>query len=490
LSHFIIIALSHCQLGTIIATQAKIKSPHSNLSTMDYRLKAILPLFFLLLIIKVEAQQELGLHFVGDIWQASQTNPAMMNEHRLVIALPGAAAGFYHPAFSINDALPTRSGTTFINLDEVIPTLDDNNQLLAGFQGDIIGAAYRFGDFQLGASWSVRGDAYADYTREAIDVLWNGNGGYIGETVNVAAIFQFTAYNEIGISGAYSWRDKISIGAKIKLLNGFSDFSTDREDQILTLETADDVYQSAFSTDYVFRRAGFPIVDGAYDLLRGLQVYNFNTQSGNTGLGFDLGLSANVTDKLTLSASVIDLGSLTWKTDTYEYTTRGKFNYGGLDLFSYSSADTLNTTLLTEDLESIADELTDRLEIRDSTEPDYSYTTPLRTRGYLSGTYQLMDDLTLGALFYLENTQLGTQPGFAISGRRPFGKWVTLGASYAMRNGRFNNLGLNATGHFGPLQVYVASDNIAAVVNPYGSKNANLRVGFNLVFREIEPPLE
>ncbi len=457
---------------------------------MDYQLKAILPLFFLLFIAKVQAQQELGLHFADDIWQASQTNPAMMNDHRLVIALPGVAAGFYHPAFSVNDALPSRSGTTFINLDDVIPGLEDSNQLLAGFQGDIIGAAYRFGDFQLGASWSVRGNAFADYTREAIDVLWNGNAGYIGETANVAAIFQFTAYNEIGISGAYSWRDKISIGAKLKLLNGFSDLSTDRENQILTLETSDDVYQSAFSTDYTFRRSGFPAVDGAYELLNGLQVYNFNTQSGNTGLGLDVGITANLTDKLTLSASLIDLGSITWRTEAFEYTTRGKFNYGGLDLFSYSSADTLNTQLLTEDLERIADELTDRLEIRDTTEPDYSYTTSLHTRGYLSGTYKLIDDLTIGALFYLENTQIGMQPGFAISGRRPFGKWVTLGASYAMRNGRFNNLGLNATGHFGPLQVYVASDNIAAAVNPYGSKNVNLRLGFNLVFREIEPSLE
>lgn len=458
---------------------------------MDYRLKAIIfPLLFLLSIIKVQAQQELGLHFVDDIWQVSQTNPAKMNDHRLVVALPGATAGFYHPAFSINDALPTRSGTTYINLDEIVPALDDNNQLLAGFQGDIIGAAYRMGDFQIGASWSVRGNAYADYTREAIDVLWNGNGDYVGETVNVAAVFQFTSYNEIGISGAYSWRDKISVGAKFKLLNGFSDFSTDRNDQVLSLETADDVYQSAFTTDYVFRRSGFPTVDGAYELLNGLQVYNFNNQSGNTGFGFDVGVTANLTDKLTLSASVIDLGSLTWKTDAYEYTTRGKFNYGGLDLFSYSSADTLNTQLLTEDLERIADDLTDKLEIRNTTEPNYSYSTPLHTRGYFSGTYELMDDLTVGALFYFENTRLGTKPGFAISGRRPFGKWVTLGATYAMRNGRFNNLGLNATGHFGPLQVYVVSDNIAAAVNPYGSKNVNLRVGFNLVFGEIEPPLE
>jgi len=458
---------------------------------MDYQLKTIiLPLLFSILIFKAQAQQELGLHFADDIWQASQTNPAMMNDHRLVIALPGVAAGFYHPAFSINDALSTRSGTTYINLDEVIPELEDNNQLFAGFQGDILGAAYRFGDIQVGASWSVRGSAYADYTREALDVLWNGNGGYIGETVNVATTFQFTAYNEIGISGAYNWRDKFSIGAKLKYLSGFSDLSTDRGEQVLSLETSDDVYQSAFTTDYVFRRAGFPTVDGAYDILNGLQIFNFSTQSGNTGFGFDVGITANLTDKLTLSASVIDLGSINWKTDTYEYTSRGKYNYGGLDLFSYSSADTLNTQLLTEDLEQIADDLTDKLDIRNTTEPNYSYTTALHTRGYLSGAYKLMDDLTLGALFYLENTPLGTQPGFAISGRKPFGKWVTLGASYAMRNEGFNNLGLNATGHFGPLQVYVVSDNIAAAINPYGSKNFNLRVGFNLVFREIEPPLE
>ncbi len=258
----------------------------------------------------------------------------------------------------------------------------------------------------------------------------------------------------------------------------------------MLLETDEDVYQSAFTTDYVFRRAGFPEVDGAYDILNGLQVIDFSSEGGNTGFGFDLGITANLTDKLTLSASIIDIGSITWKTDTYEYTTRGKYNYGGLDLFSYSNADTLNTQLLTEDLERIADELTDKLDIRNTTEPGYSYTTPLHTRGYLSGTYQLMDDLTVGALFYFDNTRIGTQPGFAISARKPFGKWVTAGATYAVRNGRFNNLGVNATGHFGPLQIYLATDNIIGAVNPLGSKNVNLRLGFNLVFWEIEPPLE
>lgn len=456
---------------------------------MNYQLRIILPLLFLLSTLKAQAQQELGLHFANDIWQASQTNPAMMNKHRLTVALPGAAVGFYHSAFTLNNALQTREGTTYINLDEGISKLDDNNQLLAGFQADIIGAAYNFGDVQIGASWSVRGNGYVDYTREALNVLWNGNGGYVGETVDVATIFQFTAYNEIALSGAYNWQDKISVGAKLKYLSGFSDLSTDRTatDQELSLETSDDVYQSSFRTNYVFRRAGFPEVNGASEL--GTQVFDFS-MNGNTGFGLDLGITANLTDKLTISASVIDLGSINWKNDTYEYTTHGSYDYSGLDLFSYSDADTINTQRLTEDLQLIADNITGTLDIRSTTSDNYSYTTPLQTRGYLSGTYKLMDDLTIGALFYLENTRLGTQPGFVISGRRPFGKWLTLGATYGMRNGGFNNFGLNATGHLGPVQVYVASDNIFAAVNPFGSRNTNLRLGFNVVLWEIEPPLE
>lgn len=449
----------------------------------QFPFRFIFTLLFSLFIFTANAQQELGLHFMDDIWQASQTNPAMMNDHRITVALPGVAAGFYHPAFSINDALHKRNGSTVINLDDIVPELEDHNQLFTGFQADMVAAAYRFGGIQAGVSWSVRGSAYADYTREAIDVLWNGNAPYIGETVNVAADFQFTLYNEIGISGAYNWKDKLTFGAKIKFLNGFSDLSTDRNEQILSLETADDVYQSSFTTDFVFRRAGFPSVDGAYELLNGLQLYDFNID-GNSGFGFDVGITANLIDKLTLSAAVIDLGRLNWDTEVYEYATLGKYNYGGLDLFSYSSADTIDSDRLTQDLEQIADTIGAILDI--NIVSSESYTTPLHTRGYLSGSYELMDDLTIGALFYMENTPLGTQPGFALSARKQFGKWVTVGASYAMRNKGFNNLGLNATGHLGPLQIYLASDNIAAAVNPYGSKNFNFRGGINLLFGKIK----
>jgi len=445
---------------------------------MNYRLSAITLLFFLS-IFAANAQQELGLHFMDDIWQASQTNPAMMNKHKLSVALPGVAAGFYNPAFSINDALHNRNGGTVINLDDIIPELDDQNQLFGEFQADILGAAYRFGNIQAGVSWSVRGSAYSDYTREMLDVLWNGNAGYIGETVNVAADFQFTLYNEIGISGAYNWKDKLTFGAKLKLLNGLSDLSTDRDNQTLSLGTSDDVYQSSFTTDFIFRRSGFASVDGAYELLDGLQLYDFNVD-GNSGFGFDFGVTANLIDKLTLSVSVIDLGRIKWDTEARHYGTRGKYNYGGLDLFSYASADTIDSDRLTQDLKEIADTIGAILDIRIISEE--AYTTPLHTRGYLSGSYKLMDDLTVGALFYLENTRLGMQPGFALSARKKFNKWVTVGATYAMRNNKFNSLGLNATGHLGPVQIYLASDNVTAAVNPYGSKNFNFRGGINLVF--------
>lgn len=452
---------------------------------MNYLYKyPITTILFSLLMFTANAQHELGVHFMEDIWQSGQTNPAFMNDQKVVIALPSVYARFYHSGFTFEDAFRENGDELSFNLDNAITALEDKNDLNVNLNIDVLGVALRFDDIQVGLSWSVKGNAYTQYTRETLDLFWNGNADYVGRTANINPEFQFTAYNEIGLSGAYNWQDKFTFGTKIKYLTGISDTSTDG-DNTLSLTTSDDVYQISYDSDFSFRRAGFSQAADFAELTENdFSLYNLNDLTGgNNGFGIDLGVTANLIDRLTLSVAVTDLGRISWKNETYEYNSKGIYTYEGLDLFDYVSSDTLDSDRLADDFEQVLDTIAEILDIR-STASD-GYTTSLNTKAYLSGSYEVLDDLTIGALIYIENANKSTQPGFALSARKKFGKWFTLGASYAFRSQRFDNLGLNAVAHLGPVQIYAVSDNIAPLFKPLDSKNYNFRVGLNLAFGRI-----
>ena len=63
---------------------------------------------------------------------------------------------------------------------------------------------------------------------------------------------------------------------------------------------------------------------------------------------------------------------------------------------------------------------------------------------------------------------------------------LNLGATYAFRSERLDNLGLNATLLLGPVQLMAATDNIITVFRLEDSHSANLRVGLNLLFGKIK----
>ncbi len=422
----------------------------------------------------------MGLHFMNDVYQSNATNPALMSKHRIVVSLPGFYGNLYHSAFSFNDAFTETSDGYSLNLTDVIANLEDENFLQTNFHTDIIGGVVRLNDFQVGATLGLRTSGFAKYTRETMDMFWNGNAGYVGQTVNLAPDFQFSAYSELGISGAYNWQDKVSFGAKVKYLIGISDLSTTDRDNRLDIYTDNEIYQTTFNTDYSINYSGFPALDSSISELAdgGIDVYNLeNMFPGNSGFAIDLGVSANITDRLSVAASVVDLGSIKWSSNVGSYGSNGSYTYNGLDLFGYVDGDTLNTGELRNDFDEVIDTFTQIIDVQSLNTDSYSTKLPLKI--YLSGQYDL-GKLTAGVLLYNESFRGKNTLGMALSARKVFGRNYSIGGIYSIRNNRFDNLGINAAAKFGPIQLYMASDNIIPVFQPLNSQNVNFRAGINV----------
>ncbi len=428
-------------------------------------------LFFASTVCALSAQQELSLHFLRNTWQSSKTNPAFMTEHKVHYGLPGLYFNIAHTGPSYNDVVVTSTtGENVLDISRVLKSLSNNNQLFTNFEVETTSVSFGIKNIRFSFNHAMKFNAFLDYPKDLVELAWNGNAQFIDETIEIGPDFQAFAYNEFGLGAAMKFLN-VTAGARVKILTGIGDVSSDRTDA--SLYTDPDIYQLTFTTDYRINSSSFLAYDQDGDFSLDFGEFSFDKiTTPNLGVAVDLGATINLKN-IKIAASIIDLGAIKWSENTKNYTSRGAYTYEGLDV----------SDIINDDDVSFEETLDTLQEIFDFTETTGSYSTMLPTKVYLSGTYRVNDMFKVGGLFYSEIYRGTIFPAFATSASVNIGKILSVGAVYAIRNKTYDNVGLNATVKFGPVQLFAVTDNIISVFQPYDSRNVNARFGLNMAFK-------
>jgi len=433
-------------------------------------LRKLIPLFLSLFFVSsLFAQQELGLHFMRNIWQSSKTNPAFTSQTKINIGLPHPYYNISHTGASYNDFVVYKDGENVLDIGAVIDQMDDQNQLFTSVVTETFSVTFGLKNLKISINHAMKFNAFLDYPKELVELAWNGNSQFIDQTIEIGPDIHAFAYNEFGIGVALKILN-IDAGARLKILTGIGDLSTERNQ--VSVYTDPDIYQLTFTTDYLINTSSFFVYNGGNDFEIDFGDPSFNDVfASNFGTAIDLGASFKIKD-INLSASIIDLGFISWKKNTVNYHSQGTYTYEGVDISGIIRDDSIS-------FEGALDSIGDILNFQET----YSnYTTMLPAKIYLSGTYDVGARMTFGALIYSEFYRGKVYPAFAVSARARFGNILSIGASYAIRNKTYDNFGINATIKLGPVQIFAVSDNIISAFQPYDSRNANLRFGINLMF--------
>jgi hypothetical protein len=418
------------------------------------------------------AQQELGLHFLRNTWQSSKTNPAFLTEQRFHFGLPNLYFNVAHTGPSYNEVVvKNNSGEDVLDISAVIDLLEDDNQLFTNVELETFSTSFGFKNLRLSLSHAVKFNAFMDYPKNLVEVAWNGNAQFVGETVSVGPNFQAFAYNEFAIGGAMKFLN-VTGGLRLKFLTGIGDASSSRTD--LNIYTDPDVYQLTINSDYQINTSSFFAYDENGDFE--LDFGRFNTDrlfTNNFGMALDLGATIDL-GKIEVAASVIDLGAIKWNSNITNYSSEGSYTYEGLDISGIVNDDSIS-------FEETLDTLSEVFGFDETAE---SYSTMLPTKFYLSGTFKVNDAFEVGGLFYSEAYLGKVYPAFALSANASLGRIISLGAIYSIRNQEYFNIGLNTVIRLGPVQLFAATDNIFAAFQPYDSRNVNARLGLNIVFNK------
>ncbi len=285
----------------------------------------------------------------------------------------------------------------------------------------------------------------------------------------------FNLYSETALGFALK-RGNLQLGARLKLLSGIANLSSDKTDATLT--TDPEYYQLDIATDYRINAAGLIALDGladdnSFDLqFNGEEMSVGEWFSQNLSVGLDLG--ANMTlwdDKLRVSASLIDLGKIKWKNNARNYHSSGHYRLEGVDLGESIREDDVSFDQTLDTLSTIFD----------FAETQKSYTTFLPAKVYLGAQYKAHRLVSAGLLLFFERYRKQAYPGLALDLTAHLGKMLDFGLTGSQVYGS-SNLGMHLALKLGPVRLLVASDNVLALANPFDHKMTSGRLGLNLAF--------
>jgi hypothetical protein len=280
-------------------------------------------------------------------------------------------------------------------------------------------------------------------------------------------------YREYSLGYAYQSRtNKFTAGIRAKLYFGKSAFFSNISGSIQNN-----------STDYVLKTSGianisFP-VNTIYNPNVSTNSLNFNSSkindylfnSGNRGMGVDLGINYHVNTDLTFSMSIIDLGKISWKSninsrdfDTEWVLPKSSYQIntvGGIQTITKngnsSYSDTFNFSTLPHD--------------------SSTFSKPLPTSIYAGMKYQFNTVLSMDVTDkYVAIKGLGYN-SLSMTASYDINKKMSITAGYSIIADAFFNfpLALLYQGNFG--QIYLGTDNITSIVSSSTSQFAGISFG-------------
>ena len=429
--------------------------------------------------VQANAQSELTLPLMSDVFQSSYINPTVIPEHTFSLGLPGMSSVYFQAI--TNGFLPVnfidfRHDSAIIVPSKFLGELQKGNLIDANTKIDIfhMRIKVRNGYYWVGARTNM--EVSMMYPKELISLPLEGNVPYIGKNMDFSDLkLNATLYNEYSFGMAKELNRWI-FGGRISLLQGLTNVQFDPKSFNIVVDSA--TYKIVGNANASLNTAGIPkngAGDPSFDHVQEVKyITDYLTNFKNRGFALSGGVTYKLDDRTNFTFAFSDLGYINWKDSVTNYTLNGQ---------STLPLDIISTFLNKKDisLDTIMDEFN-----RDTLTKEYR--TYLHPKYLLSASYKPFRRTSL----YLTASGVYNKklyPAYTFGISQGVGRFFNLMANLSYNQRTFRNLGFGLVIKPGPFQIYVIADNIYPAISPLYITNANIRVGLNFVFGRVKPAI-
>lgn len=412
--------------------------------------------------------------------QSNIVNPAVTIQNKYFLGCPIIGSthfNVYSTGFTFNDMYYSENEFLHFRPENGISKFSDIEIVESETQLTLLSFGYRVNNNYYTFSVNEKANTYQLLSKKLLQFMFEGNSNFEGQRVNLSnSSLNAIHYREYAFGIAHEISKKLSLGIRGKFLFGKGNIYTKAFNAFL--ETDENTFESSLvSSAEIY--TSFPF---SYNIENG-QVTNFETSNSvnwlkyamnneNLGLGLDLGIIYNLPHDITLSASILDIGFIRWKTEATLLDSEGSME------------------LTAETYENGLDNSEEVIELFKNTFYPYisyeKYSTPLIPAIYLGISKVLENKYTVGAVLHNEFYRRKKHTTFTLSANTDFNDKVNASISYSIQNKQATNIGLGIGAKLGKVHLHALSDNVPAFFSLRNTKNFNLRFGLSFLWGEVD----
>lgn len=416
----------------------------------------------------LSAQRNLALYNLQGTPQSYQLNPGRMPLSNGFLALPAVGninLNYSNNGFDFASLKPLFEEETMegeengIDFEDFLSALSADNRMVVDVQAHWFDFGIRVKQNFFGISVSEQAFAQVDFPKTLFELFNDIDlGSPVSQIYDLSGLHMNAShYRAYAFSFTRQINPRLSAGARVKLLTGFLNAATENTGLAFINNT-----QNA----YLGIRNSFSFLSSGYSTLENSSS-DYLKGRGNSGFAFDAGAQFQLLDNLEVFASIVNVGSINWKNDLTVESIMGTdymFPTDDFDAFQAEVEDLLDSLTTTEVVGLPA------------------YRTKLPANGYLGANYYFAPQTSVGVLFNPRIYNGAMDLAFSLGVQTRVKRLLQLGVNYSIYNRNAFNLGAGLGLNLGPLQIFLASDNILSAVSFQNAQNAHANLGLSLAF--------
>jgi len=408
----------------------------------------------------MNAYSQNTMYFMDRLPQQLNLNPALIPQVKFFLNFPvtgGNQIAVYNSGFNYNQFkdFSDNLGTENYNPDEFIKSIGDFNQTNLETRTNLFAMGFKLGDkgyFSVSTSF-----------RNLLELKAPSNFVYLLDDYEKikdrlplsieGASLVFNSFSQVAITYSRVFGEKLTIGISPKLIGALGGIKSDKLSLKLSQAGQDD-FEIEYSGE---AQIGLPVPinpqaideNGELNLDEDILPENWaddlNLKSlfQNTGFAFDLGVNYELNKKISLSASLLDIGSSRWSGNGYA-----------------SSLD--NETYKIKKNQSVKIKIPSKI--------------------YLGVNYKLSPKWNTGLLVSDAMYSNGNRISTVLSLNGYVFRLLSTSISYVNSYGK-NNLGLGIRLRLFPgMDLFAVTDNLTQLMNYKKAHNAYIAFGFNIAY--------
>lgn len=424
-------------------------------------------------------QQNNTFYLMHDVPQTNLLNPAVQLKCKWFVTVPVLGSthfNYSNSTFSFNELFRTNSGSASLDIGSFYDNIKKTNLLSTELNLDLLTIGYRRNDYYFTFNIVEKANIAITYPGSLLKLVWKGNTQFLGETEEFNNLRTHSVYyREYSLGVSKVWDVYNIFGLRAKLLFGKANVYSGKSE--MSLYTDPNTFDLQVKGD-ININSSFPITvnQDANGNISGISMgeidyLNFLMNSKNKGFALDFGWIHRYNEKIILSASVLDLGFIRWKSDVNNIQLTGSFDYSGVGM----GTDINSVDYIMQLRDSLFNSY-------DQTVTQDKYYSWLPSQIYLGGMYQYRPKLGIGVVNRNVIYRNKLHSSLTLSANTTLWNKLSGSLSWSYLNNTYKNVGLALAWHSRGLQFHMVSDNLLGIIKPLDTRNLNLRFGFGIMF--------